>query len=482
MHSLESVHALDTLLNSLHTQKANLLHQLEQIDADIAAAGRKRAKICNDAALVSKLPPELLSHIFLLCQKDKPAFRLIATRVCSRWRDLAVGTRMLWTDIRISLAHYLHVQSGLDKMETYLSRSGPSSLFDVRLDIDDVLDYAPFLKLIANHIERCSHLSVSVLAVSVRQRTSAACLLFREHLELLWAPHLSHLSLHVDSGDGYEITMCGTPSILKAGAPSLSHLQLTGYATGLQPPISGGITTLYLDGMYMTSLTVLEYRDMLATNRCLVNLSLQWFAIDSSMSTDSRTVELPMLRSLRIRTEEGYSGSNEALLNALPLSRLESLILYDFDDLFSFEFPNVKDLSLYNCEFLMDQTVIEQLVLAFPSIIRLTLELYSGPFLYAALSILGEPMTWPKLRTLCVKELDIIDDSDDFSALSRLVQARSRVNSPLDFLYLDNSSHRRAVDILRALGTPTKIICTDIYPAPWPPGSDMNYYDNFWED
>ncbi|KAJ3770620.1 hypothetical protein FB446DRAFT_743564 [Lentinula raphanica] len=478
MHLPESVHALDTLLNSLHNQKTDLLHQVKQIDSDIAAAERKRAKIWNNTALVSKLPPELLSDIFFLCQQDKPAFQLIAARVCSRWRDLAVGTRMLWTDIRVILVHQLHIQPALDKMETYINRSGPSSLFAVRLDVDQDLDFAPFLKLIASHISRCAHLSVYI------QEHRQGCFLLGEHLRSLWAPHLRYLALHIDSADDSNIMMCSAPSIFEAGAPSLNHLQLTSYASGLRPPISDGITTLYLDGMCMTSLTVLEYRGMLATNRCLVNLSLQWLTIDSSMSTDSRTVELPMLRSLRIRTDKGYSGSNEALLNALPLSHLESLILYDFHELFSFEFPNVKDLSLYNCEFLMHQTVIEQLVLAFPSVIRLTLELHSGPFLYPALHILGEPMIWPKLRTLCVKELDIIDDRHDFSALSRLVQARSRVNRPLDFLYLDNSSHRRAVVILRALGTPTKIICTDVHPAPWPPGSDMNsvHYDNFWED
>ncbi|KAJ3770622.1 hypothetical protein FB446DRAFT_846890 [Lentinula raphanica] len=477
----ESVPALDTLLDSLRNQKTYLLHQLEKIDSDIAAAERKRAKIWNEAAFVYKLPPELLSHIFLLCQKDEPTFPLIAARVCSPWRTSAVGTRMLWTDINITLEHPYDVQRSLDKMETYLTRSGPSSLFAVRLDVGDHLDFAPFLKLIASHISRCAHLSICV------QKHTRACVpLIHECLDSLWAPHLGYLALHIEWVEGaHDRMMYGAPSILKAGAPSLNHLQLTGYASGLLPPISGGITTLHLDGEYMSTLTLLEYREILAANPRLVNLSLQWLEVESSTSTDLRAVELPMLRSLRIRTDESYHSfttSTKALLSVLPLSSLESLVLYDtVDDLDSFEFPNVKDLALHYCTFPDDQIAIDHLMLAFPSVVRLTLQHKS--ILYKALSVHREPVMWPNLRTLCIRELDAMSFVEDVSVLSKLVQERSRMNSPLESVYFDNSSRRLAVDIIPALETLTKIGWTSVHQDPWPPGPDMDpaQYDNFWE-
>ncbi|KAJ3710945.1 hypothetical protein C8R42DRAFT_365958 [Lentinula raphanica] len=481
MHLPESVPALDSLLNSLRNQKADLLHQLAQIDSDIGAAESKRAKICNAAVFVYKLPLELLSQIFFLCQKDKPTFHLIAARVCSPWRALAVGTRMLWTDIRITLENLYDLQPGLDKMETYLTRSGPSSLFAVRLDVQERLDFAPFLKLIASHISRCAHLSIRV-----QEHKFACVLLLREHLESLRAPHLRYLALHIGWIEGGHDSrlMCGAPSIFTAGAPSLNHLQLTGFASELRPPVSGGITTLHLDGTYM-SLTLIEYREILAANPRLVNLSLQWLTVEDSMSTDSRLVELPMLRSLRIRTAQGYRSSlTKALLNVLPLSRLENLVLYDADDdLIPFEFPNVKDLALHYCEFNDTQIVINHFMLAFPSVVRLTLQHES--VLYKALSVHREPAMWPKLRTLCLRELEAMSFIDDVSILSKLVQERSRMNSPLEFVYLDDSSRRWVVDSIPALETLTKIGCTsDVYQDPWPPGSDMDpaQYDNFWED
>ncbi|KAJ3824419.1 hypothetical protein EV361DRAFT_903552 [Lentinula raphanica] len=471
MYLPESVHVLDSLLNSLRNHKTDLLLQLEQIDLDIAAAERKKAKLCNSDA---KLPPELLSYIFLLCQKDNSDFPIIAARVCTRWRDMAFSTRLLWTDIRITLGHVLDVQPALNKMETYISRSGPSALFAFRLRIQDELDFAPVLKVIAGHISRCAYLSVYV------QGFTKFSLLFREYLGSLWAPHLGYLALHADFSDrAHNNTVCGPPLIFKAGAPSLKYLRLTSFASGFRPPISGSITTLHLDGVFMQSLTVLQYRGILAANRCLVNLSLQGLTIVPPSDTNSGALELPMLRSLRLRPDEDEPALNKALLNVLPLFCLESLILYGIDigDLRSTEFPNVKDLSLHWCDFpVSDQ--MGHLILAFPSLVHLTLRHEFLP-LYMALSVRGERIMWPKLRTLCVQHVD-----DSGVALLRLVQERSNMKCPLEFLCLPNESRRHwAASILCALDAQTNIVpAPDVLEEPWPPGADMDSVDddNFW--
>ncbi|KAJ3784668.1 hypothetical protein GGU10DRAFT_293866 [Lentinula aff. detonsa] len=475
MHSPDSVHTLDSHLKSLRDKKADLLRQLEQVNTDIAVAETKRARIKNGNASISKLPTELLSHIFLLCQKEFHAFQITASQVCNRWKDLSNGTPLLWADIRMSLEHTSHIPSRLQKLETYLTRSGPSSLFAARIHVKSNINFSSFLSLIADHIPRCAHLSLSV------QRHPKACLLLREHLECLRAPQLDHLALHVDWADSgpYDRIMGIVPLIFKGGAPSLTSLQLSGIAGALRPPISNELTTLHLDGEYMLDLTVLKYREILAATPSLVNLSLGGLKIDSSATEmeERQTLKLSRLRTLRIRakgTDHPFTSAN-ALLTTLPLNQLENLILCDVDDLWLFDFPNVKDLSLYGCEFGVSQ--IGRLMLAFPSVVSLTLE--SASLLYMALSVEGEPIWWPNLRTLHVRDLAV----HDVSMLLRLVQERTNMKHPLELVCFDTSSRRRASSILNTLQSLTHVSRISNYPEPWPPGGNvvLTEDDNFWD-
>ncbi|KAJ3876295.1 WD40-repeat-containing domain protein [Lentinula edodes] len=392
LHNLpDSLHALDSHLDSLRDRQALLLHQLEQVNADISMAETKRARINNDNVLISKLPPELLSHIFLSCQKEFHAFQIIASQ---------------------------HPK---------------------------------------------------------------ACLLLREYLESLQASQLDFLAIHVDWADSgpYDRIMSNVPLILKGGAPSLTSLQLTGIASGLRPPISSGITTLHLDGVYMLDLTVFDYRNILAATPSLVNLSLRGLKIDQPAAgmKELQTLELPQLRSLRFRakdTDHPFTYNNP-LLTALPLNQLENLVLCDMDKLWLFDFPNVRDLSLYECNFGISD--IGQLMLAFPSVASLTLE--SASLLYMALSIEGKPVWWPNLRTLRVRDLAI----NDVPILLRMVQRRTQMDHPVEVVGFDITSRRRASSILGTLEVWTKIYRIGDYPEPWPPGVNVDVIedDRFWE-
>ncbi|KAJ4480035.1 hypothetical protein J3R30DRAFT_3701207 [Lentinula aciculospora] len=472
----DSVHAIHAHLNSLRGRQAVLLRQLEQINEEIQAVETKRARIDNENASISKLPPELLSRIFLLCQKDSEhnASQFTASRVCSRWRNLSNGTALLWTKIRITLEHIFHVPSRLHKLETHLTRSGPSGIFTAHLDVHTNLDFSPFLKLIASHISRCSRLSISVL------KHPKACLLLREYLEYLQASQLNYLSIHVDWADSgpYDRVMSNVPLIFKGGAPLLTSLQLTGIASALRPPISSDITTLHLDGVYMLELTVYNYRNLLAATPSLVNLSLRGLKIDKPSAGMEEALELPRLRSLRCRakdTDHPFTSAN-SLFTALPLHQLESLVLCDVDNLWLFDFPNVKDLSLHGCGFGVSH--IGHLMLAFPSVVSLTLE--SASLLYMALSIEGRPVWWPNLRVLCVRDLA----KDDAPTLLKMVQGRAQMNRPLEIVCLNRSSRRRASGILDALENLTKVSHLGSHAEPWPPGADAGLLedDSFWDD
>ncbi|KAJ3810040.1 hypothetical protein F5876DRAFT_21645, partial [Lentinula aff. lateritia] len=95
----------------------------------------------NMIAFIHNLPNEILSEIFLCytCISRWPTLQLI--HVCSRWRDVALGTQELWSNIAISHNSF-NVSYGpsweedargvLPLVELYLERS-QTALLDITL-------------------------------------------------------------------------------------------------------------------------------------------------------------------------------------------------------------------------------------------------------------------------------------------------------------------------------------------------------------
>lgn len=70
--------------------------QIKKLEDAICALKEKR----NRLSLMSRLPPELMSHIFLLARKDGTLSYLPTTsHVCRAWRATALGCAQLWTTI-----------------------------------------------------------------------------------------------------------------------------------------------------------------------------------------------------------------------------------------------------------------------------------------------------------------------------------------------------------------------------------------------
>ncbi|KAB5589245.1 BIR domain-containing protein [Ceratobasidium theobromae] len=104
-----------------------------------AAISHTRNSIYTTAA--QSLPPEILAQIFQLLTKRRCAVTLTGrvpkisfpiypdrlSHVCSRWRQVAIGTRALWMHIDLAPHHLAH-QVLLDRAETYASRVGQSPL------------------------------------------------------------------------------------------------------------------------------------------------------------------------------------------------------------------------------------------------------------------------------------------------------------------------------------------------------------------
>ncbi|KAG8856047.1 hypothetical protein FRB96_006614 [Tulasnella sp. 330] len=116
-------HQLRQRLSTLHSERVGILCHRNQILNHV-----------NDR--VGSLPTEIVSHIFALyAYHPSPSVphrrALQLSRICHRWRSVAVGTPMFWT--------YLDMREGrpFEKTATYLERSSGSSLM-VNIDLTDI--------------------------------------------------------------------------------------------------------------------------------------------------------------------------------------------------------------------------------------------------------------------------------------------------------------------------------------------------------
>ncbi|OJA16627.1 hypothetical protein AZE42_06002 [Rhizopogon vesiculosus] len=112
--------------------KANLIQKLVENHDNIMQS------IILHKGLTSTLwrfPFEVLSHIFIHCLPEtkylSPAARLapmLLTRVCRRWRDVALGTPSLWCRLSVEAASHSDWQRAVFCYDSWLQRSGSRPL------------------------------------------------------------------------------------------------------------------------------------------------------------------------------------------------------------------------------------------------------------------------------------------------------------------------------------------------------------------
>ncbi|KAF5366975.1 hypothetical protein D9758_003960 [Tetrapyrgos nigripes] len=418
----------DAILESLSELRAKLLTQLEETELRIKRESARRGRLANLLAPIS-LPPELLSTIFLICQDTTQSFPIIASHVCGYWRDVATSTPLLWANVRLRLSirtsrEVLDTQT--DRLEAYLTRTNTSH-FKVRVEINGNHDFSKIVECVAAHSDRCSHFHLSLANNPYAVETLRGCFASVE------APVLEHLSITVSPLMGhydprqFSIIL---PTVF-ASAPSLTFVRLTGVAGSLQPPLVN-VTTLHVDGVHMSDLTLPQYRRLLAGLPSLVNLSLLEIGVIEPGIESLDPIPLPFLRSLRLRDGLDYQ-SVRLLLDSLPVEQIESLILSHVEQLDPSLFPNVRQLTFSACNFPVDQ--LGHIMLAFPSVQSFTIEIISSLMLIA-LGYPGTPVWWPHLKILTVREIQHVE----INSLLELVRNRKKMEHPLEKVYLDKRS------------------------------------------
>ncbi|KAF8632803.1 hypothetical protein AX15_001668 [Amanita polypyramis BW_CC] len=137
-----------------------------EVDTVQKAPGRWQdvAGFEDDKSLLRNLPYEILSHIFILCccrgcdhssvwlpyHRDGLPYQLIISHVCSKWRQVALVTRELWSNVDMTLfgPNYDHISF---IYQTWVSRAG-SYPINVTLDLAHLTN--PTLELSTSDVHK----------------------------------------------------------------------------------------------------------------------------------------------------------------------------------------------------------------------------------------------------------------------------------------------------------------------------------------
>lgn len=295
----------------------------------------------NSETIINKLPPELLSRIFLIGeagrsirQKVRKAsyigFQDLVTQVCSHWRNVAIGNPTLWTYIHITRTapHRLAY--------LYLSRAGSTALFDIDIemrsrywnsistrsdwahDVYRQIGYIPYMLHSLNaygaRIDRWKSLSVCVNEPGTLPK-------FVKFLDTLAAPALRFLSFkwNIDQhslGEEQEVNASAFCVLLDArdphrlsetSVPNLRCVELTSvpwrFLFSQDLLIFHGLTSLSLTAAYIRY-TISGLHRLLSSSPQLESLHISSGFVDRDSATEEFTerAHLPLLCSLSVHT------------------------------------------------------------------------------------------------------------------------------------------------------------------------------------
>jgi hypothetical protein len=172
---------------------------LEQRRQSRRALHKFRNAHANLLSPINRLPPELLTEIFLLWTREASDVSVIAA-VCNRWRKLALSTPQLWSTIRIGL-HKENSHSQAKIVQTWLKRSAmcPLSL-TLEQEVGDGSDSHPVINVIIPHSHRLEYLSISIYGDMIRALSP-----LKSQLPALKTLDLWVMSYTVLDGSPYDI-------------------------------------------------------------------------------------------------------------------------------------------------------------------------------------------------------------------------------------------------------------------------------------
>ena len=214
---------------------------------------------------IRRLPPELLGEIFCYClphDYDKNGAHkavMLPSHVCSHWRDVALSTPTLWTNIVLRVTNPGTVESRVALVTSWFSRSGGSPL---SFTLEGRESVQPILAFLLRYCNRWQHISLCIPSETLqcleatrgnlkRLETMRICSVHGhrysvEHI-VNSAPRLRKVSLNCQfignnlSGSWAQLTELDTGYFSYAAKDCLSLLQSMGNLQKLSIYIGGGV-------------------------------------------------------------------------------------------------------------------------------------------------------------------------------------------------------------------------------------------------
>lgn len=254
----KEIDAVQHALAAVETFTANILSRLRYRRNQLSATHRR-------------LPTELLSLVFEWAERSsrssydhpRPNTALILSGVSKLWREVALNTPRLWTDIRLALDQ-------LSKIQLERSKSAPLDITIVTGRSNITL---PSSTTPPPHIDRWQ--SLTLFPREDVRAPPDEVVAWLQHS----APRLRALDVWVYSSDPVVNADIGDfdfdTEIFKGGAPLVHELSLAGLYVPFTLPIYTGLTKLRLYRLvFSTDLTPYQMLAALATSPLLEELSI----------------------------------------------------------------------------------------------------------------------------------------------------------------------------------------------------------------
>ena len=446
------VHMQDTTRNcqidNIQTRRAQdeFLQRLEQLDRTL-----KDVKLQHDNLSINRivpvsssesvLPNEILADIFEECHALRmmyypsydPPVEITISHVSRRWRGVAINTSRLWTKIRILLS------TKQDLIDTYLHRSNESRL-DLLLYIKS--QFPPFSQILA---------PVYTAVISAAHRWERISVQSEEFYLLdQWfdalpptAPLLTSIEVELDEIGSYPNDT--GRRIFPGGAASLTSVSVMGIGLHHCCPPLALLNHLHIHTVPEIMWTSYEeIGAMINVSSMLTHLTIHGDIFESTLPTSWTPVELPSLRVLDLSYFVGTADLigfltiasapvlKHLILQSITYDELESLLRSSSLATFTGQSPlldcvTIRTAARYSSFMWME------LGYAFPTTSQLTMiECDPRPFFAGLDPAEGDPLSWPRLRTIsiaCVTQEGITE-------CCKTLTARIAVNRPIEKLRL----------------------------------------------
>lgn len=449
---------LSLRLQEIDAARDALLVKIADLDATSQAVQAEYNSILNNAAAIARLPNDILVSIFKEVRGSKNGHLSLGvlTQVTRRWRDVAIGTSKLWSNIIVTKSQ------GFELCALYLARSRVVP-FDLKVSISqEHKDITALAQLLRDHIKRCCRLTI-VFQV----KTDANIIL--NTLVSVTAPLLESFDASYQptklTQDPYSKNLT---KILVGGAPLLTKVRLSGTPCCL-PPLDSA-TSLHLLNVHNAShLSNEQLRDAFLSMKRLTLLEVEGQISLSDAWPHDDEVELPELRTLRIGAHDGQHFASQFLVlyQAIRAPLLQVLSLRNFadDDLVFLStlpqagaepFPNLRALILIDSGATISQFI--PIMRAFPKVEEVEIEGNVAALLELLQEADGGSVYWPRLRKLTIRRWVSFQSPID-QPLSRCILSRIATGLPMAELLLPNHAISNA---LRSISMGGEAILTDL--------------------